>query len=281
MSGWKIDEILILLAEAGRTALALGEAPPTELKSDYSVVTAADRAIERSFAERFNHPERGVFMIGEESDPARSDEFCSAALAAELCYVVDPIDGTAPYAAGVPLWGVSIGLLRKGVISEGAIYLPVQDEALLSCRGTLWRAAGLRTPEPEVRPFEACRAEYTAAVPIGVGQSAAKRWRFEFPNQLFAWSSAVGSCRALLEGRLFAYLMNSRLWDLAGALPLFAAAGFPVRFADGRDLDFDVARGGDFLLSGPNRWRLREHVIAAPTPEAAQTVWNQVKVDLK
>ena len=114
MSGWKIDEILTLLAEAGRCALTLGEYPAADCKSDGSAVTAADRAIERNFAERFDHPERGIFLIGEETDPGRTDTDCAAALAADRCYVIDPIDGTAPYIADVPLWGISLGLLRRG-----------------------------------------------------------------------------------------------------------------------------------------------------------------------
>lgn len=279
MSGWKIDEILTLLAEAGRCALTLGEYPAADCKPDGSAVTAADRAIERNFAERFDHPERGIFLIGEETDPGRTDADCAAALAADRCYVIDPIDGTAPYIADVPLWGISLGLLRRGVMAEGAIYLPPLDEAFLSCRGTLWHVTGAATPAPDVRPFETRRGNPSRLLPVGVGQTAAKRWQFEFPNPLFAWSSAVGSCRALLRGQMLAYLMNSRIWDLAGAVPLLAAAGFTIRFADGKELDRDVAHGGDFLLSGPDRWRLREHTVAAPDPETAQMIWNQVKAD--
>ena len=258
-------KIMLAGAEKLTTAQIHAKSSPTDL------VTEVDRAVEEQLIceIRKRYPDHTI--LGEETGLTRAP--------GRFRWVIDPIDGTAPYIADVPLWGISLGLLRRGVMAEGAIYLPPLDEAFLSCRGTLWHVTGAATPAPDVRPFETRRGNPSRLLPVGVGQTAAKRWQFEFPNPLFAWSSAVGSCRALLRGQMLAYLMNSRIWDLAGAVPLLAAAGFTIRFADGKELDRDVAHGGDFLLSGPDRWRLREHTVAAPDPETAQMIWNQVKAD--
>jgi fructose-1,6-bisphosphatase/inositol monophosphatase family enzyme len=39
-------------------------------------------------------------------------------------WIVDPIDGTKTFLAGVPLWGVLIGVEVRGAPAVGVIYLP-------------------------------------------------------------------------------------------------------------------------------------------------------------
>ena len=133
MNRWKIDLLLELFREAGAVALRFQENPEVGIKSDHTAVTRADREIEALFAARLDRPGNGSFLIGEESIEQRDEEYIKSALEGE-CFVLDPVDGTAPYAAGVPLWGISVGFMRNGVLEEGAICLPPRDEAFLSCR---------------------------------------------------------------------------------------------------------------------------------------------------
>src|SRR6476620_665492 len=72
----------------------------------FDPVTLADRAGEAAMRKLIgeHYPEHGI--IGEEYGPEREG--------AEFGWVVDPIDGTRSVIAGLPLWGVLIGLLRKG-----------------------------------------------------------------------------------------------------------------------------------------------------------------------
>lgn len=279
MRHWKIDDILSLLTEAGRIALAGWSAPRIELKSDQTVVTDADRAIERKLAEAFDRPAEGSFMIGEESVGLKPEAYLEEAFRG-VCHVIDPIDGTAPYSAHVPLWGVSIGRMEQGKLTEGAIYMPVDDEALLTCRGTLLSARGLQSGAPEVTPFQPRRMPLSPAGHLCIPQLGAKRWRFDLPNQVFAWSTCVGCYYALLHGRVLACLQSCKLWDLAGGLPVARAAGFRSWFADGRELGPEIVSSGNFHLSpGPARWRLTRPAVVAPDRETAEYVWNHVRLE--
>lgn len=47
-------------------------------------------------------------------------------------FVVDPLDGTANFKAGIPLWAISIGFVRGGVIESGLIALPFTGEIFFS-----------------------------------------------------------------------------------------------------------------------------------------------------
>lgn len=67
---------------------------------------------------RAAHPRHGI--IGEEFGGAEADR--------EFIWVIDPIDGTRVFIAGLPTWAISIGLLRAGALYRGLVYLPVLDE---------------------------------------------------------------------------------------------------------------------------------------------------------
>ncbi len=262
---WDIDRIAALLKSAGEIALQYYDAPPLELKDDRTLVTAADKAVERFLGGSFDAPEEGCYLIGEETVASRSDDYVRSALAADWCFVVDPIDGTAPYTARLPVWGISIGFMRRGMLTEGAVYLPALDECLITFQGRILHCKLLK--ESRWRTFTPVRAELSAAGHVGVGQLQAHCYTFDFTNQIFAWSSCVGAFYWLLTGRLMAYFGDFKLWDAAGMLPMLNLAGFGVELDEPqlRPLSGDLARGG-FRLdpAGPDRWRAAAAVIAAP-----------------
>src|SRR3954462_14695550 len=91
-------ELEAVATEAGRLALGHFRRVAVERKADRSVVTAADREVERFLVDTLGArlPEAGI--IGEEgaARPARSP----------YRLVFDPIDGTAAFVAGLPTWCV-------------------------------------------------------------------------------------------------------------------------------------------------------------------------------
>lgn len=85
-------------------------------KADGSLVTRSDRwadeEIRRAIAQTF--PEHGV--LSEEVEQIFPDR--------DWCWIVDPIDGTTNFARGVPIWGISLGLLYRGTPVFGYVHLP-------------------------------------------------------------------------------------------------------------------------------------------------------------
>jgi histidinol phosphatase-like enzyme (inositol monophosphatase family) len=98
-----------------------------DTKSDDSPVTIADREVER--AQRAlvaaNCPGHGIF--GEEHGSERAD--------APWVWVLDPIDGTASFITGSPLWGNLIALAEGGKPVLGIINIPVLAERWVGVRG--------------------------------------------------------------------------------------------------------------------------------------------------
>ena len=91
-----------------------------DIKDDASPVTVTDREIEAVLRDLIEarFPEHGVF--GEELAAVRLD--------AEHIWVLDPIDGTRSFIAGVPLFGILICLLRAGRPILGVIDQPILGE---------------------------------------------------------------------------------------------------------------------------------------------------------
>lgn len=57
-----------------------------------------------------------------------SEEFNSNKELTDNCFTIDPIDGTANFAYGIPFWGIQIACIRNGETCASVIYLPKLDE---------------------------------------------------------------------------------------------------------------------------------------------------------
>jgi myo-inositol-1(or 4)-monophosphatase len=85
-------------------------------KADGTLVTEADRWSDGELRARIarEFPAHGV--LTEETTHVFPDT--------DWCWVVDPIDGTTNFTRGVPIWGISLGLLYRGTPVFGFVYLP-------------------------------------------------------------------------------------------------------------------------------------------------------------
>jgi len=115
-----VDELATVSGETimpfFRTALAV----ENKKSGSFDPVTAADRAAEDAMRAliRRSFPEHGI--LGEEHGSERTD--------AEYVWVLDPIDGTKSFIAGMPAWGTLIGLMRFGEPVFGMMHQPFTRE---------------------------------------------------------------------------------------------------------------------------------------------------------
>lgn len=98
------------------------------------LVTAADEAAERFLKQEVESLMPGALFVGEEG--ASKDTGLLDRLAeAELAIVVDPLDGTANFVAGIPLFGVMAAVVKYGQPIGGIIYDPMSDDWVIAERG--------------------------------------------------------------------------------------------------------------------------------------------------
>ena len=109
-----------IATRAGQVALEHFHRVTPERKPDRTLVTEADRAVEAFVVAelRDRWPEVGIV----------AEEGTVRAPAGESSFVVDPIDGTAVFVAGLPTWCVCIGLMHAGCPRAGVVHLPCSAE---------------------------------------------------------------------------------------------------------------------------------------------------------
>jgi fructose-1,6-bisphosphatase/inositol monophosphatase family enzyme len=263
MRSWSIEKLMPLLKECGEIALNYYDNPPLELKADKSVVTAADKAIENRLALEFDHPEKEVYLIGEETVKSRSEDYISKAMSG-IAWIVDPIDGTAPYSAHFPAWGISVALMVDGVIKEGAIYLPPQNDCIITNGDKVLRCSDVRG-SGQLEEFKFKYQSLSAAGIISASQKSTKNNIFKMSNQVFSWSGCVASFYNIFNGKILAYVADLKLWDIAACLAIIKHSKNVIHTPNNNKLSVKIDNTFfDLEPTSSRRWQLRDFAIIAP-----------------
>jgi histidinol-phosphatase len=214
----------------GIVKAALERGFSVETKLDRSLVTDADKGVERRLRELIGRwfPEHGI--LGEEYPPTRPDS--------AFQWIMDPIDGTEEFVHGIPMFGTMLALHHRGTPVVGVI-----DHAALDLRVTAGRGLGtfrngrrIRLPAPpaDARPADirlvlSARVNFTHHADEGHLFEALTR---AFPNHriyraAYAHTAVVvGAADAMVD-------MHNRIWDQAPSSVLVEEAG--GRYAVVRD----------------------------------------------
>jgi fructose-1,6-bisphosphatase/inositol monophosphatase family enzyme len=237
----------------------LGPAAIRSKSSPLDLVTDADEAAETAITAALGHAFPGALVVGEEAT-ARDPSLLDGLAAAPLAFVVDPVDGTANYAAGLPLFGCMAAALMHGEVVASAIHDPVGGDTALALRGEgawLERADGgcetlrVAAPVPPGAMSGAASWRYLpaaerAAVCRNLARVAAS-WDLRCAAHQYRMLAA-GSCHFLLFNRLLP-------WDHAPGWLLHREAGGYSAGLDGHP--YRPALRGRGLLCAPDEtsWR--------------------------
>src|SRR5689334_20624666 len=102
--------------------------------SSFDLVTEADEAAELAISSELRSAFPGCCLVGEEA--AAKDETVLGQIAdADLAFIIDPIDGTRNFVAGLPLFAVMIAATIRGEVVFGAIHDPVCKDTAFALRG--------------------------------------------------------------------------------------------------------------------------------------------------
>lgn len=123
------NELGQAVREAGPIALKTFRGAIRSWTKGYdSPVSEADIAVDNFLHERLAR--EGYGWLSEESKDDRSR------LSSERLFIVDPIDGTRSYLAGLPDWTIVAAVVEKGRPVAAAVYVPVDDDLYLAAAGT-------------------------------------------------------------------------------------------------------------------------------------------------
>jgi myo-inositol-1(or 4)-monophosphatase len=217
--------------------------PRTELpdfKGHQDFLTATDAEVEEHIRTRLAALCPGDAFFGEEGGGAFGD----------AVFVVDPIDGTANFARGIPHFAISIAFVLGGRIELGVVYDVMQDELYAAARG---RGATLDGMPIRVSGLKEMRhatveAGWSSRLPPGPYTDLVGRLKAAGANVRRAGSGTLGLAY-VADGRIDAYCeLHINSWDaLAGLLLVTEAGGAANDFLAGDGL----ANGNPVLACTP------------------------------
>ncbi len=192
--------------------------PKVRIKADNTPVTEADEAIEQLLRDEIKaaFPDHGI--LGEEQEETSGSSGAK--------WIIDPIDGTKNYSAGIPIWATLIAFERGGVVECGIASAAALRERYAAARGE----GATRNAEPihvsdtddlskarvgftSIHGFE--RSPYADAFRKLLGGAASDRGIGDFYGHMLV---AAGSLDLMVEPSL-------KPWDLGPLLVIVEEAG--------------------------------------------------------
>jgi fructose-1,6-bisphosphatase/inositol monophosphatase family enzyme len=252
-----------LLRDAARLIMPrfrhLGAGAVRQKTGPLDLVTDVDEAAEAFITQALQTTYPGCLVVGEEA-ASRDYSLLDRLADADLAFVVDPIDGTSNFAAGLPLFGTMLAAVVRGHVQASVILDPVSDSAAVAVLGQgAWEIAadGSRT-----------RLHVAAPVPPSHMTGAAS-WRYLSPElrdevlpnlrlvaQVWDFRCAAHQYRMLAAGHCHFVMFNKLMpWDhLPGCLLHQEAGGHAAKF-DGSAYVPGQITGGLICAPDQTSWR--------------------------
>ena len=202
-----------------------------ETKPDRSPVTEADLAVERAIREGLaaERPADGILgeEYGVEGDSARQ-------------WIVDPIDGTANYLRGVPVWGTLIALAVDGTPRVGVVSSPALGRRWWAVSG----GGAWTTDAPGAEPRSIRVSGVAELDDASVSFQSIAQWdQAGYLDRLIALTRRIWRDRAY--GDMWSYMLLAeglldavgefgvKSYDLAALIPIVEEAGGTFTSVDG------------------------------------------------
>lgn len=256
-------QLCTFVHQAGDAAFAMQQQVFTSekmvhTKADNSLVTDADLYITHLFRQQFAHLEQqGVHVLIDEETVAgtsRTANFDAAVEKATYIWSLDPVDGTTTFAAGLPLWGASLGVFKHKKPFMSAVYLPALRE-FYACDGTrAWVHLNHGTAQAFTLPLTAAAPARSGVCVVQLSPHVGFSGKQAIRMNTYA---SVVNLAWVAAKRYDLAQTGAHLWDIAGVWPLLHHAG--CGFFDA----LTAAPCPTFSLNMFNsRWRLNTSMVA-------------------
>lgn len=239
----KAREILETALKKGGEVLlkTFGSTLKTEVKESISsVVTEADLAADKAILQVLHHTPEPFNIITEESGFVDHQS--------RYTWVVDPLDGTSNFAAGLPWFGVIIALFEENMPVLGGMYLPVDGFLYMAekGKGALVNNTPLKTTDTSdldtiliAYSFDFSNVPGKTRSEMECMEKLSKRVR-----NIRSTNSLVDYCYTA-DGRLGAAMNQAtKIWDIAAPWLIIREAGGVVTDMEGNEIVFDLSAHG-------------------------------------
>ncbi len=163
----------------------------------------------------------------------------------EYTWVIDPLDGTSNFAAGIPWFGVLITLFRSNIPQMGGAYLPVQNDIYFAEAGKGALKNG--KPLPNLKDKSLKESLFAFCVDYSEDDAFLNKG-LETYRQIVKNSRNIRSTNSLVdflytaEGK-FGGVMNlfTKIWDISALGLIIAEAGGEMKNINGSNIQFNIS----------------------------------------
>jgi myo-inositol-1(or 4)-monophosphatase len=223
----------------------------SDVKADGSLITACDRWSDATLVEGLGALYPGEGVLSEEGRQLVPE---TAAY-----WVVDPLDGTTNFAAGIPYWAISLARFEHGVPVLAVLDVPPLRQRIVAIRGAgAWRNGKPLSPPSLQRHPAGCASLCSRS--IGVLQKLPNQ---RFPGKIRLLGVASLNLVSVAMGQTVAALeATPKIWDLAAAWLVLSELGCPLRW---------LAREPAGIAAGTDLGSADFPVLAADRPDTLTT----------
>ncbi len=226
------------------------------------LVTIADLDAEKQLERRLTDLTPGSVVVGEEAVHGNSailDRLVGEAPA----WIIDPVDGTANFAAGKPIFGTVVAYLEAGIVRMGWIHMPIEDTTAVAVNGEgAWRDGTKLSAVPNV-PLE----QMAGLLNFGYFESQ-RREQIRERSHRFAkietQRCAAHNYLSLATGsRHFSLYRRLWPWDHAAGVLIHQEVGGYTALLDGSP--YRAAERSHGLLSAPSKhswYKIYDYLMA-------------------
>lgn len=191
-------------------------------KADGSLVTQSDRWADQELRQaiRAAFPSHGV--LSEEAEHIFPDR--------DWCWVIDPLDGTTNFTQGIPIWGISLGLLYRGTPVFGYVHLPPLAQSFHGFWSAPSQANGAFLNQT---PIHVSTSPLSSNCFFSLCSRSVSSLQQSFPCKIRMLGAASYNFLTVAAGATLGGVeATPKIWDIAAAWPIVLAAGGVWHFLD-------------------------------------------------
>ena len=224
-----INEIKKWVLAVGKIALSNQTCTSFAKKKDNSIITETDLRIEEYLIEKIMKRYPMHHILSEESGSIGSQS--------DITWIIDPIDGTRAYKSGLPIWGISIGVVLRNMPLVGVFSMPAIRQVFY---GTP-KMAFVNDIAMKKRNRVNMDDELTF---IAVPSNAHWNFSISFPR-LRSFGSTTAHLAYVTSGiALAALTRNISVWDIASILPMMSYTGIGLIYTSGEAFNLSTLLEG-------------------------------------
>ena len=191
----------------------------SDVKPDGTLITACDRWSDNTLVEGLQGISSGEGVLSEEGSQVVPDS--------EAYWVVDPLDGTTNFAAGIPYWAISVARFVDGRPVQAFLDVPALRQRIVAIRGEgVWRNGKALSVETRSTTTSSCVSLCSRS--IRVLQRCPDR---PFPGKIRLLGVASLNLLSVAMGQTVAALeATPKIWDLAAAWLVLEQLSCPIRW---------------------------------------------------